>query len=96
MLQIFPAFVFGMWTRWFHPKALLAGWFCGLVAATAMAISTNFAANISLGIGDFKVTGFLGLFALTLNLLIAALLTPILSMAKVHAGIDNTTPGDYA
>lgn len=96
MLQIFPAFVFSMWTRWFHPKALLAGWLCGLVAATAMAASTGFQANITLALGDLKVPGFLGLFALTLNIAIAALLTPFLSMARVHAGIDHTSVGDYS
>ena len=38
MLQIFPAFVFGLWTRWFHPKALLLGWACGIALSCAMAV----------------------------------------------------------
>jgi SSS family solute:Na+ symporter len=76
MLQIFPAFVFGMYTRWFHPKALLAGWICGVAAASAMAVSTGFAPNITVQLGSFAVTGFLALFALALNLAVASALTP--------------------
>ena len=48
MLQIFPAFVLGLWTRWFHPKALLAGWACGLVASCAMAYASGFSSNFTL------------------------------------------------
>ena len=77
MLQIFPAFVFGMYTRWFHAKALLAGWICGIAAATAMAISTGFAPNITVHVGAFSLTAFLALFALALNLAVASALTPI-------------------
>ncbi len=77
MLQIFPAFVFGMYTRWFHPKALLVGWFCGVASATAMAISTGFAPNVTVHFGDFAITGFLALFALALNLGVASALTPV-------------------
>ena len=48
MLQIFPAFVLGLWTRWFHPKALLAGWACGLLASCAMAYARGFTPNYTL------------------------------------------------
>ena len=39
ILQTFPAIIFGLYTRWFHPWALLAGWVVGMVGGTAMAAS---------------------------------------------------------
>lgn len=96
MLQIFPAFVFGMWTRWYHPKALLAGWAVGMIAATWMAVASGFKPNVTVALGGFALTGFLALYALALNIIVAAALTPLLTRLKIHAGIDATTAGDYA
>jgi solute:Na+ symporter, SSS family len=78
MLQIFPAFVLGLWTRWFHPKALLAGWACGLVASGAMAYAGGFNANYSLHAFGGTLTGFVALYSLALNLAVSALLTLLL------------------
>jgi SSS family solute:Na+ symporter len=76
MMQIFPAFALSLYTRWFHPKALLIGWACGMLAATIMAIATGFKPNITFGFGGASITGFLALYALAANLAVAALLTP--------------------
>ncbi|MDE2480864.1 MAG: sodium:solute symporter [bacterium] len=96
MLQIFPAFVFGMYTRWFHPKALLLGWACGMIAATAMAYSTGFTPNIALHLGGTTLVGFLALYALALNVIVAAIGTWLLRGLRVDAGTDMTTEADYA
>ncbi len=96
MLQIFPSFVFGMYTRWFHPKALLIGWACGFVAASAMGVATGFSPNITVVIGGTPVTGFLALYALTLNIAISAALTPAFDRLRLTRGTDMTTAGDYA
>jgi len=37
MVQIFPAMIFGLWTRWFGGPALLAGWAIGMIMGTALA-----------------------------------------------------------
>ena len=37
ILQTFPAIVFGLYTRWFHRWALLAGWAVGMVYGTITA-----------------------------------------------------------
>ena len=95
MLQIFPAFVFGMYTPWFHPKALLAGWACGMFAATAMAVSTGFTPTIALHFGSFSLIGFIALYALVVNLIVSAVLTPVLRAAGFSRGIDMTTAEDY-
>lgn len=78
MLQIFPAFVLGLWTSWFHPKALLAGWACGLLASCAMAYASGFTPNFTLHAFGTSLTGFIALYALLLNLLVSSLLTLLL------------------
>jgi solute:Na+ symporter, SSS family len=82
MLQIFPAFVLGLWTRWFHPQALLAGWACGLVASCAMAYASGFTSNFTLTFPDGTLTGFIALYALVLNILVSALITLLLRAAR--------------
>ncbi|HEX4013663.1 MAG TPA: sodium:solute symporter [Candidatus Cybelea sp.] len=78
MLQIFPAFVLGLWTRWFHPKALLVGWACGLAASCAMAYASGFNANYTLHAFGGTLTGFIALYSLALNLAVSAALTLLL------------------
>ena len=73
MLQIFPAFVLGLWTRALHPRALLAGWACGLVASCAMAFATGFNANFTLHAFGGSLTGFIALYALVVNLAVSGL-----------------------
>jgi SSS family solute:Na+ symporter len=72
MLQIFPAFVLGLWTRWFDPKALLAGWAGGLLASCAMAFASGFGANFTLHAFGGTVTGFIALYALAINLVVSS------------------------
>lgn len=81
MMQIIPAFVLSMFTRWFHPKALLAGWACGMISATWMAVSTGFAPNITFTIDGVAITAFFALYALAINLIVASLLTLALKKA---------------
>jgi len=96
MLQIFPAFVFGLWTRWFHPKALLGGWACGIIASCAMAYAAGFNSSFTLTAFGASLTGFIALYSLALNLLVSAALTPALRAARVESGEDRTTAGDFA
>jgi SSS family solute:Na+ symporter len=96
MLQIFPSFVFGMYTQWFHRRALLIGWLCGMIAATSMAIATGFKPNITVHIGDSAVTGFLALYALAINIVVSAALTPLFDGMRVDRGVDTITAADYA
>ena len=95
MIQIFPAFALGLWTRWFHPKALLAGLLCGMAASIAMALGSGFTPTFTLHLFGLTLTGFIAVYSLTVNLLVAAALTPALQAAGVHAGFDRTTAQDY-
>lgn len=96
MLQIFPAFVLGLWTRWFHPKALFAGWACGLAASCAMAVATGFNANYTVHAFGGSLTGFIALYSLIINLLVSTLLTVVLRATRLSEGVDRTSAGDYA
>jgi solute:Na+ symporter, SSS family len=96
MLQIFPAFVLGLWTRWFHPKALIAGWVAGIAASCAMAYAAGFGSNFTLHLFGQALTGFIALYALLLNLAVSVIVTSALRLAGMSNGIDRTTTGDYA
>ncbi|WP_338686387.1 sodium:solute symporter family protein [Streptomyces acidiscabies] len=100
ILQTFPALVGGLFTRWFHRWALLAGWAVGMVYGTVAAYNVSsdkqkhFAdskAEIP-GIGEI---GYIGLTAFVLNVAVTVVLTFILRAAKAPDGIDETSPADY-
>ncbi|MDQ2864787.1 MAG: sodium:solute symporter [Candidatus Eremiobacteraeota bacterium] len=78
MLQIFPSFVFGLYTAWFDPRALIAGWALGMLTATAMAVATGFTPNITVHVAGLTITGFIALYALAINLAVTALGTLLL------------------
>jgi solute:Na+ symporter, SSS family len=96
MLQIFPAFVLGMWTRWFHPKALLAGWACGMIASCTMAYTGSFSANFTLHAFGGTLTGFVALYGLAVNLLVSVAATLLLRALHADTGTNPTAAGDFA
>jgi SSS family solute:Na+ symporter len=96
MAQIFPSFVLGLYTRWFHPKALIAGWASGMLASLWMAVSTGFKPAVTMHMGSMQLTGFIALFALAINIAVAAAVTLVLNGAQVDGGTDMTATADYA
>jgi SSS family solute:Na+ symporter len=96
MLQIFPAFVLGLWTRWFRARALLLGWAGGLSASCAMAYAAGFGPNFTVHVFGISLTGFIALYGLIVNLGVAAAATLVLQIARTPTGIDRTRAGDYA
>lgn len=101
ILQTFPAIVFGLYTRWFHKWALLAGWAVGMVYGTVAAynvinpVSGNHFGGSVANIPGIAQMGYIGLTAFGINLIIAAVLSVILRAAKVPNGVDETIKGDY-
>jgi solute:Na+ symporter, SSS family len=83
ILQTFPAVVFGLYGRWFHDRALLAGWFVGMVTGTAMAVSRQFSAVYPLHVGGTTLPAYAALYAFVANLVVAVILTPLLDAASV-------------
>jgi SSS family solute:Na+ symporter len=96
ILQTFPALVLGLYTRWLHRWALLAGWATGMATGTWMAHSLAFKANVyALKLGGTTVPGYTALWALIANLAVAVVLTAVLNAAGVARGQDATQAEDY-
>jgi SSS family solute:Na+ symporter len=94
IIQTLPAVMLGVYTRWFNDWALLIGWAIGMFVGTFMAASVNFSATYPLAIGGFTVPGYAALYAVVLNLVVAAVLTPALR-AFSSPPADVTAEADY-
>ncbi|MFF4649747.1 monocarboxylate uptake permease MctP [Streptomyces sp. NPDC001380] len=100
ILQTFVSIVAGLFTRWFHRWALLAGWAAGMVYGTWKAYgiaspTTKHFGGSSTVIPVIGEIGYIGLTAFVLNLAVAVVLTLVLRAAKAPEGVDETAPGDY-
>ncbi|MFI0352178.1 monocarboxylate uptake permease MctP [Actinomadura sp. 9N407] len=106
ILQTLPAVALGLVTRWFHRGALVAGWAAGLLAGLWMLYQIpnpdkgkehfgGSAYNLGeLGL-DTKMTVYVGILALAVNLLVAIVGTVVCRVAKVADGVDATQGSDY-
>lgn len=100
ILQTVPAIVGGLFTRWFHRWALLAGWAAGMFYGTWKAYEqkgptqAHFGGNADL-IPYIGEKGYIGLTAFVLNVAVAVVLTFVLKAFKAPEGIDETSPSDY-
>jgi SSS family solute:Na+ symporter len=99
ILQTFPAIVIGLYTRWLHRWALLAGWAVAMVYGTWKAYGVASPATEHFGGSTANIAligqvGYIGLTAVALNLVVAVVLTAVLRAAKVPVGADVTTTDD--
>ncbi len=96
ILQTLPAIVGGIYTRWFDPKALLAGWAAGLAWGIWAASLTGFRkAGYALHCAGHVIPAYIGLYAVVINLGVAVLATlAIRALGKAHDR-DVTTAADY-
>jgi SSS family solute:Na+ symporter len=101
ILQIFPAVVFSLYTRWFHRWALLAGWAAAMVYGTVAAYRVvnptthgHFGGSLAEvpGLGQM---GYIAMTAFVLNVVVVVVLSAVLNALKVPNGADATRPGDY-
>ena len=100
ILQTFPAIVAGLYTRWFHRWALLAGWAVGMVYGTVSAYHQSSAATNHFGssLANFPFTGtkvYIAASAFVLNVLVAVVVSVVLRLAKAPVGRDATAPEDF-
>jgi len=95
IIQILPAVVVGLYTRWLHRTALLIGWAVGMVVGTTMAVSQNFASVFPLQLGGTTITGYSAFWALIANFVVTIVLTWVFETLKMPAGTDETAPADY-
>ena len=102
ILQTLPAIVIGLYTRWFHRWALLAGWAVGMAYGTWLAYGVPMVGDPGSHFGgplvNFPGTEtkvYIALIAFLANLLVAVVLTVVLRAMKVDEGVDQTRPDDY-
>ncbi len=102
IIEILPAVVFGLYTRWFHHWALVAGWVVGMGLSVYMLYVTSSKTATHFGSASFafstwgfntKVTIWTGIVGLVANLIVASALTPLLG--RLPRGRDETSPADY-
>lgn len=82
ILQIFPAVVFGLYTRALRANALLAGWAVGFIGGTAIAWSDGLKPLHETGFGDYKLSLYVGLLALVANIVTVLVVNAVLSFSS--------------
>ncbi len=101
MVQIFPAVIFGLFTRWFNGGALLIGWAVGMALGTALAWGETAWVPVHALAWDVPLFGkfdlglgfaaYNGLTAVLVNIFVAALLSALWRSSAP----DDTAPADY-
>ena len=95
ILQTFPAVVFGLYRRRLHPVALVMGWALGMATGTAMAWAMGLRTSVyPLHLGGLTVAAYAALDALVVNLVVAAVLTPVCRRFAADTQ-DETEADDY-
>jgi SSS family solute:Na+ symporter len=96
MGQIFPSVVCGVFTRWFHPWALVAGWAAGMGSGTAMAWALGFKSSVyPLHVLGQTYPMYAAVPALVLNLAVSVVLTMVFRAVKLDGGTDSTDAAAY-
>jgi len=76
MIQVLPSVILGLYLRFLNGWALLIGWASGTALGTWMASTTAFkAAVFTLTIGGISVPGYIALWSLALNVIVAVVLS---------------------
>jgi SSS family solute:Na+ symporter len=106
ILQTLPSVGLGLFTRWFHRSALIAGWIAGTLAGLAMLYSipnplkgrAHFG-GVAFPLSDlglpWRVTIYAGFLAVLVNLIVVIAGTVIARRAGVADGEDATAASDY-
>jgi solute:Na+ symporter, SSS family len=98
ILQVFPAVVISLYTRWFHRHALILGWAVAMVYGTVQAYRTPGGGQAHFGGSSAPVFGhtfYIAIAALVINLAVSAALTVFFRLVGVQDGYDETRPSDY-
>src|SRR5579872_463575 len=92
IVQTLPSVFISLYTRWFNAWALLAGWIAGIAAGLAMLVSVGFKAPFySLVMGGFTIPAYIAIYALGVNLVVAAAITLAVKLMRSPAAADDET-----
>ncbi|MGA2087902.1 MAG: sodium:solute symporter [Stellaceae bacterium] len=95
IIQTFPSVIVGLYTRWFNHWALLCGWAAGTAVGGWMFVVMNFTATYPLVIGGWTIPGYIALYTVILNFVVAAVLTPLFNAMGAGQRHDVTAATDY-
>ena len=96
IIQTLPAVLIGLYTRWFNSWALLVGWAVGMGFGSAVVAGNEFKnANYVLSLFGYQVPGYVAIYALIANLIVAVLLTIVFNMVTRPERRDATVAADY-
>ena len=95
MLQIFPAVICGLYTRWLRASALLLGWLAGMILGSALAYAQGLKPVYTFVFGDTHYGIYIGLLALAVNFVVSILATPVAARLKRESRPDRTQAIDY-
>jgi SSS family solute:Na+ symporter len=98
IVQTLPAVFLALYTRWFNPWALLAGWCGGILAGFMMLLSVSFKTPFYvLTVDGFTIPGYGAIFALAANLAVAVAGTLVLNLVRDGSAAieDETVAIDY-
>jgi solute:Na+ symporter, SSS family len=95
IIQTLPAVIGGLYTRWFHDRALILGWLAGIVVGTAMAASQSFRPIYPLQIVGWTIPTYAALASLILNVVVVIALTPVFNAIRAGRGADETRAEHY-
>jgi SSS family solute:Na+ symporter len=78
IMQMVPAILCGLFTRWFSGAALLAGWAAGMAAGTAMVVSMGMKTSVfPLHLSGHTFAVYAALPAALVNLVVTALVSAV-------------------
>jgi SSS family solute:Na+ symporter len=97
ILQTLPSIIIGLYTRWFHRWALIAGWAVGMGWGTWMAADQSFKTSVyNLDLFGWHFSAYEGVFALIANLIVSAGLTVVFRLVGARDRADETREEDYS
>lgn len=92
ILQVFPAVVFCLFTRWFVAPALLAGWAVGLIWGTYLSWADGLKPLHLVTFGQVSFTAYVGLIALIANIVTAVVVNAILIQTRKPSHAFRSAP----
>ena len=95
IIQTLPAVIGGLYTRWFHDRALFVGWLSGIIAGTAMTASQQFKPIYPVHLAGLTIPTYAAFASLLVNVIVVIVLTPIFTAAHTKRGHDQTEAGHY-
>ena len=96
IIQTLPAVMIGLYTRWFNSWSLLIGWAVGMGFGSLVVTGNQFKnATYVLSLFGYQIPGYVAIYALLANLIVATLVTLLVNMVASPERRDATVAADY-